>query len=60
MKQPARKAKTLDYPEETEGSRLASKARKMASKLTREERRTHFDAAMVLIYGGTDAKKAVR
>lgn len=57
MKQPARKRKKLDYPDETEGSRIAAKARKMASKLTPEERRAHFNAAMVLIYGGDDAKE---
>jgi hypothetical protein len=52
MKQPARKRKKLDYPDETEGSRIAAKARKMASKLTPEERREHFRRAMVRIYGG--------
>ncbi|MBI2949955.1 MAG: hypothetical protein HYY23_20165 [Verrucomicrobia bacterium] len=57
MKQPVRKRAKLDYPTETEGSRLAAKARKMASKLTPEERRAHFNAAMVLIYGGDDTKK---
>ena len=58
MKQPARKRKKLDYPAETEGSRLAAKARKMANKLTTEERRAHFNAAMALIYGGKDPKQA--
>jgi len=48
--------KKLDYSEETPGSRLAGKARKLASKLTPEQRREHFNAAMVMIYGG--AKKA--
>jgi hypothetical protein len=52
MKQPARKRKKLDYPEETEGSRLAAKVRKLANRLTPEERRAHFNAAMVRIYGG--------
>jgi len=33
----ASKRKKLDYPEETEGSRLAAKVRKLASKLTLEE-----------------------
>ncbi|PYI83339.1 MAG: hypothetical protein DME26_15130 [Verrucomicrobia bacterium] len=58
MRRKAAKQKKLDYPDETEGSRLAAKARKMASKLTPEQRRAHFNAAMVLIYGGDDAKKA--
>jgi hypothetical protein len=59
MRKPAKKArKRLDYPDETDGSRVAAKARKMASKLTAEERRAHFNAAMVMIYGGPDAKEA--
>lgn len=58
MKRPSHRRKKLDYPEETEGSRLAAKARKMASKLTPEERRSHFNAAMVLIYGGDNTKEA--
>jgi hypothetical protein len=48
--------KRLDYPEETPGSRLAAKARKLASKLTSEQRREHFNGAMTMIYGG--AKEA--
>ena len=60
MRKPARKGKSkkLHYPDETEGTRLAAKARKMASKLTAEERRAHFNAAMVMIYGGANAKEA--
>jgi hypothetical protein len=56
MKQPQRAAKKLDYPDETPGSRLAAKARKLASKLTPEQRREHFNGAMAMIYGG--AKEA--
>ena len=57
MKQPQRAAsKKLDYPEETPGSRLAGKARKLANKLTPEQRREHFNGAMAMIYGG--AKEA--
>jgi hypothetical protein len=57
MKQQQRAAhKKLDYPETTAGSRLAAKARKMASKLTAEQRREHFNGAMAMIYGG--AKEA--
>jgi hypothetical protein len=53
MKHPRRAAqKKLDYPAETPGSRLAAKARKLASKLTSEQRREHFDEAMTMIYGG--------
>ncbi len=57
MKQPQRAAqKKLDYPDTTAGSRLAAKARKLASKLTPEQRREHFNKAMAMIYGG--AKEA--
>jgi hypothetical protein len=53
MKQPPRVAqKKLDYPEETPGSRLASKARKLANKLTPEEEAEHFRHGMAIIYGG--------
>jgi hypothetical protein len=45
--------KKPDYPETTAGSRLAAKARKLASKLTPEQRREHFNGAMTMIYGGT-------
>jgi hypothetical protein len=48
--------KELDYPSNTIGSRLATKARKMASKHTREERRAHINAALAMIYAG--AKEA--
>ena len=57
MRQPQRAApKKLNYPDETPGSRLAAKARKLASKLTPEQRREHFNGAMAMIYGG--AKEA--
>jgi len=57
MKQQQRAArKRLDYPETTAGSRLAAKARKLASRLTPEQRREHFNQAMTMIYGG--AKEA--
>ena len=44
--------KRLDYPEETPGSRLAARARKLASKLTPEEEAEHFRRGMAKIYGG--------
>jgi hypothetical protein len=57
MRQQKRAAsKNTDYPEETPGSRLAAKARKLANKLTPEQRREHFNGAMAMIYGG--AKEA--
>lgn len=48
--------KKPDYPAETPGSRLVAKARKLANKLTPEQRREHFNGAMAMIYGG--AKEA--
>jgi len=53
MRQPHRVApKKLDYPDETPGSRLAAKARQLASKLTSEEEAEHFRRGMAKIYGG--------
>ena len=55
MKSPQRAtSKKPDYPEETSGSRLAAKARKLANKLTPEQRREHFNGAMAIIYGGAE------
>ena len=52
MPQPTRRKKKLDYPDETNGTRWAAEARKLASKLTPEQRAEHFRRAMVKIYGG--------
>jgi hypothetical protein len=52
MRQAASKRKKLDYPEQTDGSRLAAKVRKMASKLTPEEEAEHFRRGMATIDGG--------
>ena len=46
--------KKPDYPKVTPGSRLAAKARKLADKLTPEQRREHFNKAMTMIYGGAN------
>jgi len=48
--------RTLHYPDETTGSRLAADARRKANALTAEQRRAHFNKAMVLIYGGHKPK----
>jgi hypothetical protein len=40
--------KKLDSPEETRGSRLAAKARKLASQHSSELRAQHLDAATVI------------
>jgi hypothetical protein len=52
MRQPADKRKKPDYPSETEGSRLAAKVRKLASRLTPEEEAEHLRRGMEKIYGG--------
>ncbi|MEI7939389.1 MAG: hypothetical protein WCK27_22115 [Verrucomicrobiota bacterium] len=52
MRQPQRAAqKQLDYPKETPSSRLAAKARKLASRLTPEEEAEHFRRGMAKICG---------
>jgi hypothetical protein len=51
MQRPASKRKKLDYPEQTEGSRLAAKVRKLAGKLTPEQEAEHFRRGMAKIYG---------
>jgi hypothetical protein len=50
MGQPASKRKKLDYPVETEGTRLAAKVRKLASKLTPDEEAEHFQGGLARIY----------
>ncbi len=51
MKQPGRKRKKLEYPDETNGTRWAVEARRITSKMTAAERAEHFRQAMVKIYG---------
>ena len=52
MRKSARERKKLEYPEETNGSRLAAKVRKLASKLTPEQEAEHFRRGMAKMYGG--------
>jgi hypothetical protein len=52
--------KKLDYPEVTEGSRLAAEIRKRASRLSTAERRSHFEQAMAMIYGAAPSPKTTR
>ena len=52
MRQSVNKRKKLSYPEETEGSRLAAKVRKLACKLIPEKEAEHFRSGMAKIYGG--------
>ena len=51
MRHSTSKRKKLDYPEQTDGSRLAAKVRKLASKLTPEQEAEHFRRGMAKIYG---------
>jgi hypothetical protein len=43
--------KKLEYPEKINGTRWATEARRMASKLTPEQEAEHFARAMVRIHG---------
>jgi hypothetical protein len=53
------KIKSNDYPEKTEGSEIATYARKAASKLTPQERAEQIREAMVKVYGAK-SKETVR
>ena len=59
MPQPTRKKK-LSYPDETPGRRLAAVIRRRANKLSKAERREHFQAAMRVYYGAEWPKEATR
>ena len=52
QREPSKPKRNLDYPDETEGTRIAAQVRKEASKLTAEQRRELFKRAIVRIYGG--------
>jgi hypothetical protein len=52
MRKKAANKKRAEYPAETNGTRWAGAARRMAGKLTPEQEATHFARAMVKIYGG--------
>ena len=54
------KKKPLDYPDETNGSKLAAEIRQQANRLTAEQRAELFKEGMVTIHGGQWPKKAVR
>ncbi len=54
---PPIKKKKLDYPDETEGSRLAARIRQRANKMTSAQREESLKKAMSIIYGGTQAWK---
>jgi hypothetical protein len=41
----------MNYPQETDGSRLAAKIRKLASKLSPEEEAEYLRRGMARVYG---------
>jgi hypothetical protein len=53
------KKKKLDYPAETEGSRLAARLRQRANKMTSAQREECLKKAMQMYYGG-EPKEAAR
>ena len=60
QRKPAPRKKPLDYPDETEGSRLAEEIRRQTNKLTMEQRRQLFQEARTIIYGGERTAEATR
>jgi hypothetical protein len=48
---------TYDYPDETEGSRLAAQARAACNKLSRDEKRRLQELGIKLAYGGNAKAK---
>ena len=52
MRKAASKRRKSDYPDETNGTRWAAQARKMAGKLTPEQEAEYFRKAMVKVHGG--------
>jgi hypothetical protein len=53
------KKKKLDYPDATEGSRLAARIRQRANKMTSGQREESLKKAMQIYYGG-QPKEAAR
>jgi hypothetical protein len=52
MRKKTANKKRGEYSSETNGSRWAADARRMAGKLTPEQEAAHFARGMVKIYGG--------
>ena len=57
MRKTDRKTRTLDYPAETPGSKLAAEARRRANALTDVQRAEALEGARALIYGRTGSKE---
>ena len=53
MRKPNAKRKKIDYPNETNGTRWAAEARKIANKMTPEQRAEHFRRAMATVFDGS-------
>jgi hypothetical protein len=51
-------SKQADYPQETEGSRLAEKLRSQCNDLSETDREDLFHKGMAIIYGKADKKAA--
>jgi hypothetical protein len=51
MRKPAGKRKNLNYPKQTNGSRLAARIRRLASKLTPQAEAEHFGRGMAKSLG---------
>jgi hypothetical protein len=49
--------RTYDYPEDTEGTRLAAQARAECNQLSREEKRRLLELGMKLAYGLSPKQK---
>jgi len=57
---PQTKARNMEYPETTEGSKLAAGLRKKGNALTEEQRGELFEKGMQIVYGGSAPKEKVR
>jgi hypothetical protein len=59
MKKPhGKRRKKIDYPKETNGSKLAAEIRREANSLSDEKREHLFERGMQIIYGAAGKAKA--
>jgi hypothetical protein len=59
-RKPQIKTRNFDYPDQTEGSKLAANLRQKANSLTENQRGEYFERGMQIIYGGPGTKEKVR
>ena len=52
--------KSVEYPDQTSGSKLAAEARKLGNELTESQREELFKRGMQVIYGGSGDKETAR